>query len=88
MAEIVHTKRDGRVLEIVFDRPPVNAINGMASRALHAAFRELRDDPALSVGLLTGTGGRVFSAGWDLKEAAQAEADSRAIPSSGTSTSR
>jgi crotonobetainyl-CoA hydratase len=82
MGNIVHTKRDGRVLEITFNRPPVNAINGAASRALHAAFRELQDDPALSVGLLTGTGERVFSAGWDLKEAAEAEADGKAVENS------
>ena len=75
MSEFVRTQRQGRVLEIIFDRPPVNAINRFASRALYAAFRELQDDPELSVGLLTGVGERVFSAGWDLKEAAEPDFD-------------
>ncbi|MBT6119804.1 MAG: carnitinyl-CoA dehydratase [Rhodospirillaceae bacterium] len=85
MSDIVRTCHRGRVLEITFDRPPVNAINGVASRALYAAFRELRDDPALSVGLLTGTGERVFSAGWDLKEAARAKGVEKTGPESGHS---
>jgi len=70
MSDIVKTTRHGRVLEIVFDRPPVNAINTAASEALYAAFRELQDDPDLSVGIVTGAGERIFSAGWDLKEVA------------------
>ncbi len=36
MSDIVRTTRRGKVLEIVFDRPPVNAINRAASRALYA----------------------------------------------------
>ena len=38
MSDIVKTTRHGKVLEIVFDRPPVNAINTAASRALYEAF--------------------------------------------------
>ena len=74
MSDIVKTTRHGKVLEIVFDRPPVNAINTAASRALYEAFRELRDDDSLSVGIITGAGDRIFSAGWDLKEVASGEA--------------
>ena len=73
MSDIVKTTRHGKVLEIVFDRPPVNAINTAASRALYEAFCELRDDDGLSVGIVTGTGDRIFSAGWDLKEVASGE---------------
>ena len=74
MSDIVRTERRGKVLEIVFDRPPVNAINNAASRALYGAFAELRDDPDLVVGIVTGTGDRIFSAGWDLKEASGSDA--------------
>jgi crotonobetainyl-CoA hydratase len=74
MSDIIKTTRHGRVLEIVFDRAPVNAINTAASKALYGAFRELQDDPDLSIGIVTGTGERVFSAGWDLKEVASGEA--------------
>jgi crotonobetainyl-CoA hydratase len=70
--EIVRTERRGAVLEVTLDRAPVNAINNEVSRALYRAFSVLRDDPDLRVGILTGAG-RIFSAGWDLKEVAQAE---------------
>ncbi len=68
--QIVRTERKGSVLEILLDRPPVNAINRPTSRALYQAFRELQDEPSLRVGLITAPGQRVFSAGWDLKEVA------------------
>lgn len=59
--------RRGRVLEITLDRPKVNAIDNALSRVLGRAFVELRDDPGLMVGIITGAGDRLFSAGWDLK---------------------
>jgi len=66
----VTTTRRGAVLDIVLDRPPVNAINGPVTQALYGAFKALQDDSDLRVGTITGTGTRVFSAGWDLKEVA------------------
>jgi len=68
----VKIERRGAILEVTLDRPPVNAINNALSDEIYRAFCVLRDDPALRVGILTGTGRRVFSAGWDLKEVAQA----------------
>jgi crotonobetainyl-CoA hydratase len=73
MSDMVTTTRHGKVLEIVFDRPPVNAINRAASAALYDAFAFLRDDDGLAVGIVTGGGDRIFSAGWDLKEVAAGE---------------
>ena len=70
-AEMVRTERRGKVLEVTFDRVPVNAINREASRAIYRAFRALQDDPGLTVGLLLSGRERVFSAGWDLKEVAK-----------------
>ncbi len=67
---LILTQRIGNVLEITLNRPPVNAINRAMSRAIHAALRELQDDPSLSVGIIAGSGERVFSAGWDLKDVA------------------
>ena len=72
MSELVHVDRRGRVLEITLDRPPVNAITNEISLALHAALQTLQDDDDLRVGIITGTGDRIFSAGWDLKEVAKA----------------
>ena len=67
MSEAVRTERRGRVLEITLDRPKVNAIDDPTSKELSEAFVTLRDDPELWVGILTGGGDRIFSAGWDLK---------------------
>lgn len=70
----VRTERRDRVLEITLDRPKANAIDAATSRALGEAFRELAEDDALSVAVVTGGGERFFSAGWDLKAAAAGEA--------------
>ena len=49
------------------NKPKVNAIDFEMSRQLSEAFVQLRDDPELRVGILTATGDKIFSAGWDLK---------------------
>ncbi len=61
----------GAVLEIVLDRPKANAIDATTSYKLAEEFSRLRDDDSLKVGILTGGGDRIFSAGWDLKAAAE-----------------
>jgi crotonobetainyl-CoA hydratase len=75
MGDAVRTERRGRVLEIILDRPKVNAIDTATSRELATAFATLRDDPDLRVGIITGGGERFFSAGWDLKAAASGAED-------------
>lgn len=67
MSEHVKLSRHGGVLEIVIDKPKANAIDIKVSQALGEAFVTLRDDPELSVGIITGAGDRIFCAGWDLK---------------------
>ena len=62
--------RNGAVLEVVLDRPPANAIDAATSRAMGECFAAFRDDPELRVAIVTGAGEKLFSAGWDLKEAA------------------
>ncbi len=69
----VRTEVEGQTLVITLDRPKANAIDAPTSRAMHAAFAQLRDDPSLRVGILTGAGERFFSAGWDLNAAAAGE---------------
>jgi len=69
MSDPVRVERRGHVLEVTLDRPKVNAIDVVASRRLGEAFVMLRDDPELRVGIVTGGGDRIFSAGWDLKAA-------------------
>lgn len=69
----VQVRADGPVLVITLDRPKANAIDVPTSRALYAAFDRLRRDPELRVAILTAAGERFFSAGWDLKAAAEGE---------------
>jgi crotonobetainyl-CoA hydratase len=73
-AEAVRTERSGGVLEITLDRPKANAIDSATSRRLAETFLAFRDDPELRVAVITGAGERFFSAGWDLKAAAEGEA--------------
>ena len=70
-----------RILEITLDRPPANAINPGVSNAIYAALCQLQEDDELSVGIITGSGDRFFSAGWDLKEIAAIEDNESAVAS-------
>lgn len=69
----LHVARRGRVLEVTLDRPKANAIDGATSRRMGGLFAEFRDDPDLRVAVVTAAGERFFSAGWDLKGAAEGE---------------
>lgn len=73
MSEL-HIKRNGYILEITLDRPKANAIDAKTSFAMGEAFIAFRDDTELRVAIITGAGERFFSAGWDLKAAAEGEA--------------
>lgn len=64
--------RDG-VLEITIDRPKANAIDSSTSIELGKTFASFRDDPDLRVAIITGAGEKFFSAGWDMKAAAEGD---------------
>ncbi len=70
----LEVSREESVLTVVLDRPKANAIDAATSREMGAIFADFRDDPALRVAIVTGAGARFFSAGWDLKAAADGEA--------------
>jgi len=74
MTDAIQVTRQGAVLEVVIDRPKANAIDLATSRQMGEIFREFRDDDSLRVGLLTAAGEKFFSAGWDLKAAADGDA--------------
>jgi crotonobetainyl-CoA hydratase len=74
VSEALKVIRDGAVLEVTLDRPKANAIDSPTSRAMGEIFAAFRDDPELRVAIVTGAGERFFSAGWDLKAAADGEA--------------
>ena len=67
---VVRTRREGAVLEVILDRPKANAIDLATSRILGETFQGFRDDPELRVAILATAGEKFFSAGWDLKAAA------------------
>lgn len=74
MNDPVSVERHDTILLITLDRPKANAIDVATSRALYQAFEDFENDPCLRVAVLTGGGDRFFSAGWDLKAAANGEA--------------
>ena len=74
MSEPVKTQKTGHVLEVMIDRPKANAIDLVTSRIMGEIFREFRDDPDLRVAILSAAGDKFFSAGWDLKAAADGDA--------------
>jgi enoyl-CoA hydratase len=61
----------GAVLVVTLDRPEkLNAYDGPGLKAIGEVWRQLDDDPALRVGVLTGAGDRAFCAGADVAAAA------------------
>ncbi len=74
MNDVVRTRREGAVFEVTLHRPKANAIDLATSRIMGATFKAFRDDPDLRVAIVTGGGDRFFSAGWDLKAAAEGDA--------------
>ena len=74
MTDAVKIERRGAVLEVTLDRPKANAIDAATSTLLGEAFIAYRDDLELRCAIITGGGERFFSAGWDLKAAAEGEA--------------
>ena len=74
MSDPIKLRRDSGIMEVTLDRPKANAIDLATSRLMGETFKAFRDDPALRVAIVTGAGDRFFSAGWDLKAAADGDA--------------
>ena len=70
----IRTRTEGGILEVTLDRPKANAIDLATSRVMGQTFLRFRDDPDLRVAIITGSGERFFSPGWDLKAAADGDA--------------
>ena len=67
---LLYEVRDG-IAWITLNRPEaLNAMNLALRRGLEQAWADFAADPAARVAVLTGAGGRAFSAGADLKERA------------------
>jgi enoyl-CoA hydratase/carnithine racemase len=84
MPEFCKIDREGRILTVTINRPDVmNALHPPANLELAQAFDDFVADPELWVAIITGAGGRAFSAGNDLKfQASEGGAAVRA-PASG-----
>ncbi len=71
---IKYEKRN-RIAYITLNRPEVlNALSRELSAGLREALEDFRDDKDVLVAIMTGEGGRAFSAGMDLKERASLDA--------------
>lgn len=69
----LHVESEDGVLLVAVDRPKANAIDAATSREMGRTFQRFEADPSLRVAILTGTGPRFFSAGWDLGAANDGE---------------
>jgi enoyl-CoA hydratase/carnithine racemase len=71
---VVTYEKRGQVAYITLNRPrALNAISSELVQTLTDVLREFRDEDRMLVAIVTGEGGRAFSAGADLKEINQAQ---------------
>ena len=92
MAEFVRVETEDAVAAIRLDRPPMNALNTAVQEEIAAAAARLTADEGIRAGVIYG-GERVFAAGADVKEMAEAgygrmAADSRRLQDAFTAVAR
>lgn len=68
-------RRDNGVLVLTLENPPTNAINASMHEDLRRVLRDVNDDPAVKVLVLTGAGERAFCAGGDVAEMERLQSD-------------
>jgi len=73
-SESLELRSENGILEIILNRPKANAIDLATSREMGEVFMAFRDDDQYRVAILRAAGERFFSAGWDLKAAADGDA--------------
>ncbi|MEK9621015.1 MAG: carnitinyl-CoA dehydratase [Alphaproteobacteria bacterium] len=73
MSDVISTKQEGGIFEVTLDRPKANAIDLITSRQMGETFKHFRDNDELRVAILRTAGEKFFSAGWDLKAAADGD---------------
>jgi len=92
MGEFVHVETGQHVATIRLDRPPMNALNAQVQQEIAEAAAQVAADPQVAAVVLYG-GAKVFAAGADVKEMAEASyasmaADSRRLQQSFTAVAR
>jgi len=69
LMSIIEYSKEGRIAIFRINRPEaMGALNVEGMTQLNDALMDFRDDDGLWVGIITGTGDRVFSAGVDIKD--------------------
>jgi enoyl-CoA hydratase/carnithine racemase len=92
MGEFVRVESDQGIATIRLDRPPMNALNAAVQAEIAAAAGQVSADAAVRAVIIYG-GGKVFAAGADIKEMADASygqmaADSRRLQDAFTAVAR
>ncbi len=92
MAEFVQVETDGAVATIRLNRPPMNALNTQVQEEIAAAAAQVTGEDAVRAAVIYG-GGKVFAAGADIKEMAEAgygrmAADSRRLQAAFTAVAK
>jgi enoyl-CoA hydratase/carnithine racemase len=92
MAEFVRVERDQGIATVRLDRPKMNALNAQVQDEIAAAALEVDADPGVRAVVLYG-GEKVFAAGADIKEMAEAvfaqvAVDSRRLQAAFTAVAR
>ena len=92
MGDFVHVDTEQAVATIRLDRPPMNALNAQVQGEIAAAAAQVSQDPAIRAVVLYG-GEKVFAAGADIKEMAEAgysqmAADTRRLQESFTAVAK
>src|SRR5712692_11226744 len=92
MGEFVRVETDQAVATIRLDRPPMNALNAQVQEEIAAAAAQVTADSDIRAAIIYG-GEKVFAAGADIKEMAEASyttmaADSRRLQDSFTAVAR
>lgn len=92
MGEFVRVEVDQAIATIRLDRPPMNALNAQVQSEIAAAAAQVSDDPLIRAVVIYG-GEKVFAAGADIKEMADATyagmaGDSRRLQDSFTTVAR
>lgn len=67
MSDLIRIEKDDHVAVITIDNPPANTWTRESLDALAAAIDDLNEDASIQALIVTGQGGKFFSAGADLK---------------------
>ena len=83
-AAVLLDMASANVALVTINRPDArNAVNGAVAEMLESIVRKVDADPEIRAVVLTGSGGKVFSAGADLKEVAADHMDRLVRPETG-----